>query len=72
MLDASKLMRASGATELLVVDTSSGTLFAFGILTANNIVTRVIAAEIDPAVVTAGDIAWAEMVAADTTPLAAI
>lgn len=60
VLDASKLMRTSGATELLVVDKADGIAFAFGILTANDIVTRVIATGLDPAVLTTGDITWSE------------
>lgn len=72
VLEASKLMRKAGTSELLVVDRSNHLLFAFGILTANQIVTRVIAAELDPAVLTAGDIAWSEMAAADTTRTAAL
>lgn len=62
---ASKLMRRSGTSELLVIDQSNGLTLAFGILTANDIVTRVIAAGLDPAVLTAGDIAWSEIAAAD-------
>ena len=61
VLEASKLMRLSGATELLVVDQANGTLFSFGIVTAKDIVTRVIATELDPAVLTAGDIAWSDL-----------
>jgi CBS domain-containing protein len=57
VMDASKLMRASRVTELLVIDESHGPVFGFAILTANDIVTRVIAAGLDPAVLTAGDIA---------------
>lgn len=60
VLEASKLMRKSGSQELLVVDKSHGRQFVFGILTANDIVTRVIAAGLDPAVLTTGDIAWSE------------
>jgi len=66
VLDASKLMRQTGATELLVIDRSRGTLLSFGIVTANDIVTRVIAAGLDPAVLTTGDIAWSGMDGAGT------
>ena len=72
VLEASKLMRTSGTTELLVVDKANGAIFAFGIVTATDIVTRVIAAELDPAVLTAGDIAWSETAAPDTTAPGAI
>ena len=54
---ASVLMRKSGATELLVTRKTDGRLYPLGIVTANDIVTRVIAAGLDPAVLTAGDIA---------------
>jgi len=58
VLTASKLMRTSGATELLVTGVTDGVLLAIGIVTANDIVVRVIAAGLDPAVLTAGDITW--------------
>ena len=58
VLEASKVMRKSHSNELLVVDGSHGLPFVFGILTAIDIVTRVIATGLDPAVLTAGDIAW--------------
>jgi len=60
VLDASKLMRRSGKTELLVTAASDGRLLPIGIVTANDIVTRVIALDLDPAVMTIGDIAWSE------------
>ena len=60
VLEASKLMRKLHTTEVLVVDKSNGLPFIFCILTANDIVTRVIAAELDPTVMTTGDIAWFE------------
>lgn len=66
VLDASKVMRMSHSTELLVVDGSRGLPFVFGILTAIDIVTRVIATGLDPAVLTAGDIAWSGI--PDRTP----
>jgi CBS domain-containing protein len=53
---ASVLMRKSGATELLVTGKTDGKLYPLGIVTASDIVTRVIAAGLDPAVLTAGDI----------------
>jgi CBS domain-containing protein len=55
---ASKLMRESGATQLLVTEVANGVFVAVGIITAGDIVTRVIAAGLDPAVLTAGDITW--------------
>src|ERR1035437_6085419 len=58
VLDASKLMRRSGKTELLVSVASDGRLFTLDIVTANDIVTRAIALDLDPAVMTIGDIAW--------------
>jgi len=67
VLEASKLMRNSGATELLVTGETNGMRLPLGIVTASDIVTRVIAAELDPAVLTAGDIAWFGMEAAGTT-----
>lgn len=57
VLEACKLMRRTGATELLVTEEANSTLFPVGILTASGIVTRVIAMGLDPAVLTAGDIA---------------
>ena len=63
VLDASKLMQKSGATELLVTSITNGVFLAIGIVTANDIVTRVIAAELDPAVLTAGDITWSSALA---------
>jgi CBS domain-containing protein len=72
VLEASKLMRTSGATELLVVDKAHGAIFSFGIVTATDIVTRVIAAGLDPAVLTAGDIAWSEAAAPDAAVPGAI
>jgi CBS domain-containing protein len=59
VLEASRLMRSSGSDQLLVTDKAAGTLVPLGIVTARDIVTRIVAAELDPAVVTAGDITWA-------------
>jgi CBS domain-containing protein len=58
VLAASKLMRASGATQLLVTEITDGVFVAIGIVTAGDIVTRVVATGLDPAVLTAGDITW--------------
>ncbi len=65
VLDASRLMRKAGTTELLVTGQANGMLRPLGIVTARDIVTRVIAAELDPAVLTAGDIAWSGKAGAD-------
>jgi len=58
VLAASRLMRESGATQLLVTEVTAGVFVAIGIVTAGDIVTRVIATGLDPAVLTAGDITW--------------
>jgi len=55
---ASKLMRESGATQLLVIEVTADVFVTIGVLTACDIVNRVIAAGLDPAVLTAGDITW--------------
>jgi len=66
VLEASKLMRKSGTTELLVTAEANGVLRPLGILTAKDIVTRVVATELDPAVLTTGDIAGPGLAAADS------
>jgi CBS domain-containing protein len=58
IVEASRVMSQSGAEELLVTDQAEGALVAVGVVTARDIVTRVIAAGLDPEVLTAGDIAW--------------
>ena len=60
ILEASRLMRKSGAAELLVTDGAEGTLLPVGVVTARDIVTRIVAAELDPSVLTAGDISWSD------------
>jgi CBS domain-containing protein len=65
VLEASKLMRKSGKTELLVTDQVDGMLLPLSIVTANDIVRRVIALDLDPAVLTTGDIAWSGLEDAD-------
>ncbi|MCX7174736.1 MAG: CBS domain-containing protein [Proteobacteria bacterium] len=66
VLEACKLMRKTGSAELIVTEEDEGGVAPVGILTANDIVTFVIAAELDPGVLTAGDIASPEMTSADT------
>ena len=60
ILEASRLMRESGAEELLVTDRTQGMLLPVGVVTARDIVTRIVAAELDPGVLTAGDISWSD------------
>jgi CBS domain-containing protein len=48
VLAAGKLMRESGATELLVTGVTDGIFRAIGIVTANDIVTRVVATDSIP------------------------
>jgi CBS domain-containing protein len=61
VLEASRLMSKSGRTKLLVTHQTDGTLQPLAVLTAKDIVNRVVAAGLDPAVLTAGDIAWSAM-----------
>ena len=63
-LEASRVIRMSGAAELLVTDPGEGTLLPVGVVTARDIVIRDVAAELDPTVLTAGDISWADPPAA--------
>jgi CBS domain-containing protein len=60
VLDASRLMRSYRVATLVVAEYSAGAWVATGVLSARDIVTRVIAAGLDPSVVTAGDITWPE------------
>ena len=55
---ASKLMRNLHVDELVVVDREDGVPIPLGVVSAQHIVTRILAAELDPGVLTAGDIAW--------------
>lgn len=56
---ASDLMRRYQVGEVVVTDERKGTLVPVGIVSARDIVTRIIATRLDPTVLTAGDIAWA-------------
>ena len=56
VLEASRLLRSSGAVELLVTDSAEGRAVPVGVVTPHDIVTRVVATGLDPAVLTAGDI----------------
>ena len=57
LLEVSRLMRECGTAELVVVTETGGKPCTLGIVTANDIVTRVVALDLDPSVLTAGDIA---------------
>jgi hypothetical protein len=57
LCEASQRMRQCRTSELLVVAEDGGRVVPIGTLTASDIVTRVVAVGLDPAVLTAGDIA---------------
>lgn len=57
IVEASRLMRERGATELLVLGQVEGQPRTVGVVTEHDIVTRVVALGLDPAVLTVGDIA---------------
>src|SRR4051812_29116413 len=61
VLEASKLMGQRRVEALLVIERREPTSVPLGLVTARDIVTRVIAAGLDPAVVTVGDIAWPDV-----------
>ena len=56
---ASRLMRSFQVEELVVTARWQAALIPIGIVSARDLVTRIIAVGLDPAVLTAGDIAWA-------------
>lgn len=64
ILEASRLMRNFGVAELVVADRSTEGWNPVGTVSAQDIVARVMATELDPSVVTAGDITWLENVSA--------
>ena len=57
IIETSRLMRQYRATRLLVMAEADGAARPLGLVTADDIVTRVVAVGLDPAVLTAGDIA---------------
>jgi CBS domain-containing protein len=57
LLEASRRMRQCHASELVVLAETDGKPRALGVVTASDIVTRVVALGLDPGVLTAGDIA---------------
>ena len=57
VLETSRRMRQCHASELIVVTETDGKPRPLGVVTASDIVTRVVAVGLDPAVLTAGDIA---------------
>ncbi len=58
LVEASRRMRECHAARLVVVTEAQGQPVCLGTLTADDIVTRVLALGLDPAVLTAGDIAY--------------
>jgi CBS domain-containing protein len=55
---ACRLMRDQRVGELVVTDNVEGRQVPAGIISARDIVTRIVAVELDPAAVTVGDILW--------------
>jgi CBS domain-containing protein len=69
--NASRLMREQHVGELVVTEALHGKQIPAGIVSARDIVTRVVALDLDAAVVTVGDILWASsrpVRAADSVP----
>ena len=67
ILVASTLMRLYQVDDLVVTDQCEGKLMPGGILSARDIVTRVIATELDPTVLTVGDMIWSGPTGAKVT-----
>jgi CBS domain-containing protein len=55
---ASRLMRDQRVGELVVTEALQGKLIPSGMISAREIITRVLALELDAAVLTVGDICW--------------
>ena len=60
ILAASRLMRCFQVDKVLVTDLREDKLLPTGIVSAGDIVTRIMATGLDPAVLTAGDLVWSE------------
>jgi predicted transcriptional regulator len=56
LVDACRLMRACRTTELVVIAQAGGRAQALGKVSASDIATRVVALELDPTVLTVGDL----------------
>jgi CBS domain-containing protein len=67
ILAVSKLMRGHQAGELVVTERTNGRLVPAGMVSARDIVTRILATGLDPSVLTAGDIIWSESTGARVT-----
>jgi len=67
ILVASTLMRVYQVEHLVVTEQCDGKLMPGGIFSARDIVTRVIAMELDPAVLTVGDMMWSGPTGAKVT-----
>jgi CBS domain-containing protein len=55
---ASRLMRAQDVDELVVTEPLEGRRVPAGVISARDVVNRVVAHDLDPAIVTVGDILW--------------
>jgi CBS domain-containing protein len=67
ILGVSKLMRSSQVGELVVADQPKEAVVPIGMVSARDIVTRIIATGLDPRVFTAGDITWSGSTRATVT-----
>lgn len=59
ILAAGRLMREQHTEHLVVTETVDGKAMPAAVVSARDIVTRVLGVELDPSVVTVGDIVWA-------------
>ena len=62
VLEVAQLMRRYHVGDLVIVDESGGKRFPVGLITDRDIVTSVIAAQLDPTTITAGDLISREIV----------
>jgi CBS domain-containing protein len=58
VMAASRLMREQRVDEVVVTEGLDGDAIPAGIVSARDIVTRVVAVDLDPSIVTVGDILW--------------